>query len=88
MTIKFFDFALNHTNAAVAEAVARARRDAIADGTDYRVEFPSSADCISCYWNGCAHDALCLGRELHANGIPVIVFDSADKKVNLDKVRY
>lgn len=69
---KFYDHALNLRGAA-GEAAARARRDAMASGNDYRVEFKYKGEWH--YWNGCYYDALSLAKELSYNShnYPVVL---------------
>lgn len=83
----FFDYAMNQTNAAQAEAIARARRDTVADGTAYRVEFVGR-DGQRHFWNGCAYDAKALGLEMHQNGYEVTVTQPDGTVMDLSKVRF
>ena len=66
MTATYYDHATNHTNAAEAHAVAAVRRDAIAEGTAYRVEanWPGKP---RFYWNGGRYDAFGLAKSLVFN---------------------
>ncbi len=56
---KYYDHAMNHANAADASAVAKVRREAIAEGQAYRVE-ANWAGQERFYWNGGRYDALGL----------------------------
>jgi hypothetical protein len=74
MTAKFFDYAKNLTNPAVAEAVAHVRRDAIADGSAKRVEanWPGGE---RFYWNGGDYDVAVLANELRRNNAENVVVE-------------
>ncbi len=75
---KFYDHAKNHTNVAIAAAVARARRDAIADGNAYRVEATPRGGGRRFWWNGSRYDALALARDLAFNNYENVVLTRAD----------
>jgi len=68
--MKFYDHAKNAARPAVGSAMARARRDAVKDGTDLRVEAtPRPHDNgPRFFWNGCRYDARVLAKELDWNG--------------------
>ena len=63
---KFYDHASNHTTVAEASAVARVRRESIATGTAYRVEFINSKG-EAHYWDGGLYDSLYLAKSLVLN---------------------
>ncbi len=66
MNATFYDHAKNHGNVAQGYAVAMARRDAISDGTAYRVEFNWTGGKLY-YWDGAYHAALSLAKSCHSN---------------------
>lgn len=68
MAGKFYDHAKNLLPAAVGWAAAMARRDALAAGDAYRVEFDSPKGDGVCWWDGCRYDALALAKSLLFNG--------------------
>ena len=87
--MKFYDHATNMTKPAQAQAVARARRDSIADGTAYRVEFENSKG-ETFYWDGCRYDALQLAKDLAFNKFmtPPRLFNSKGELVDIENARY
>lgn len=77
---KFYDHASNHAHAAAAAAVARSRREAIATGTAYRVEFLNSQG-EAYYWEGGAYDALSLAKSLVGNRDSEVILIRPDGSV-------
>jgi len=65
--VKFYDHCKNTTNAAVASAMARVRRESIDAGQAYRVEFTPPGKDQSFYWDGGRYDALRLAKDLLFN---------------------
>jgi hypothetical protein len=85
---RFYDHAKNHTNAAVAHAIARVRREVIADGTAYRVEANWKGQ-GRFYWNGGRYDALGLAKDLFRNRAENVVLTGPDgKPVDIESARY
>lgn len=64
--MRYYDHAKNSRRAAVGHAMAAARRDALAVGDAWRVEF-TAADGVRCWWSGCAYDVCQLAGELRRN---------------------
>jgi hypothetical protein len=62
-TATYYDHAKNMSNAAVGQAVAAAKRDAVACGDAFRVEanWPGKE---RFFWIGCEHDVKRLASEL------------------------
>lgn len=77
MAGKFYDHAKNSLPAAVGWAMAMARRDALAAGDAYRVEFLNSAGELH-WWDGCWYDALGLAKSLLSNGYADVKLLRAD----------
>lgn len=77
-TGRFYDHATNLTNPAVASAVARARRELIAEGAAVTVEAAWSHDPDGFWWNGDRHTALSLAKDLVRNGAARVALTEAD----------
>ena len=89
MAANFYDHAKNHANPAVAEAVARVRRESLAAGEAYRVEFNWPGQSRH-YWEGGRYDCLQLARDLAASPRceNVTLTDPAGRAVDLAAARY
>lgn len=87
MNAKFYDHAMNQTNPARAEAIARARRELIAEGRACYVEANwKGGDRF--YWNGDGHTALSLAKELVFNGAESVIFRASDgHEIDADGIR-
>lgn len=86
--MRYFDYALNHVNAAQAEAIAKARRDVLSTGDSFRVEanWPGKEPF---FWDGCRYDALVLARELVFNRAEnVKLTDPSGRLVDVASERY
>ena len=66
-TIAYYDHSKNQTNAAVGEAMARAKRDAVADGSAMLVEANWKGK-DRFFWIGCEYDVNRLASDLRYNG--------------------
>jgi hypothetical protein len=86
-TAKFYDHAKNHLKPAVAEAIARARREVIAENKAYRVEFTSSEG-QRLYWDGAYYDVLLLAKELAWNRGSPVMTDFRGEKIDIAGTRF
>ncbi len=85
--MKFYDHAKNHTNPAVAEAIAKVRREVVEAGEAYRVEAtPNNGD--SFWWDGGRYDALRLAKSLKFNGYKVTLTRPNGTEVDIAKATY
>ena len=84
---KFYDHCKNQTNAAVAEAMARVRREVIAEGRDYRVEANWKGG-ARFYWNGGYYDALGLAKNLWRNRAENVTLTGPDGPIDIPSARY
>lgn len=84
---KFYDHCKNQTNAAVAEAMARVRREVIAEGRDYRVEANWKGG-ARFYWNGGHYDALGLAKDLWRNRAENVTLTGPDGPIDIPSARY
>ncbi len=87
MNAAFYDHAKNLTNAAKASAVARVRRELIAEGNAYRVEFTASNG-RRLYWNGSRYDVLSLAKDLRFNNCDAVMLDPAGRSVDIAAAKY
>ena len=87
MNASFYDHAKNLSNAAKASAVARVRRELVAEGAAYRVEFVASNGQRK-YWNGGRYDALGLAKDLRFNGVDVVMYGPAGNQIDIEAARY
>lgn len=87
-TAKFYDHATNTTNPAVASAMARVRREAIAENREYRVEANWKGG-ERFYWNGGRYDVLSLAKSLVFNRAEnVAMTDHAGNAVDIESAAY
>lgn len=85
---KFYDHCANFTNAAVAEASARVRREVIAEGQAYRVEANWKGQ-GRFYWNGGRYDALGLAKDLFRNRAENVILTGPDgTSIDIMSARY
>jgi hypothetical protein len=86
--IVFYDHSMNMTNKAVGMAMARVRRECIADGTAYRVEAtPRSGKRF--YWDGGRYDCIQLAKQLSFNRYgDVTLTDASGKSVDIENATY
>ena len=87
MNAVFFDNAKNHVNVAKASAIARVRREVIAEGAAYYVEWINSSG-IKMFWNGGRYDVLGLAKDLVFNGVAAVMLDPAGNSVDIAAARY
>jgi len=87
MNAVFFDNAKNHVNAAKASAMARVRRELIAEGAAYYVEWVNKSG-VKMFWNGGRYDVLGLAKDLVFNGANAVMLDPAGRSVDIAAARY
>jgi len=87
MNAVFFDNAKNHVNVAKASAMARVRRELIADAAAYYVEWINKSG-VKMFWNGSRYDVLGLAKDLAFNGVAVVMLDPAGRSVDIAAARY
>jgi hypothetical protein len=88
MSARFYDHCVNQIRPAVAEAMARIRREAIASGNAYRVE-ANLPDRDRFYWDGGRYDALALAKELFRNRYENVILTAPDGRiVDIDNARF
>ena len=87
MNATFFDNAKNHTNPAVAHAIARVRREVIAEGKAYRVDF-TNAKGQAMYFDGGRYDVLALAKDIRFNGGAVAMTDPNGNAVDIAAAKF
>jgi hypothetical protein len=87
MNASFYDHAKNLTNAAKASAVARVRREVIAEGAAYRVDFSNSRG-ERLYFNGGRYDVLSLAKDLLFNGCNPVMTGPCGSVLDIAGARY
>ena len=87
MNAKFYDHAKNLTNPAKAHAVARVRREVIAEGSAYCVEFSNSRS-ERLYFNGGRYDVLALAKDLQFNNCSPVMTDPRGNLVDIVSARF
>lgn len=87
MNAVFFDNAKNHVNAAKASAMARVRRELVAEGAAYYVEWMNKSG-VKMFWNGSRYDVLGLAKDLVFNGVAAVMLDPAGRSIDIASARY
>ena len=87
MNAAFYDNAKNSRNAAEGHAIARVRREVIAEGIAYRVDFTRTSGELM-FWDGGRYDALRLAKSLKSNGVVVTMTDPNGNAVDIAAARF
>lgn len=87
MNARFYDHAKNLTNPAQAAAVARVRREVIAEGSPYRVDFSNSRG-ERLFFDGGRYDVLSLAKDLLFNGCNPVMTAPCGGVLDIAAARY
>ena len=87
-TATFYDHATNQANAAAGWAIAKVRREVIAEGKAYKVLAKWAHQDTPFYWDGGMYDALRLAKQLLFNRCEVQLIAPDGHTVDIAAARY